>query len=105
MALNPFRAAGKAALSATTTSSRVAAGNPAATQVRVTTKNASAATADDVYIKFGDSTVVATTSDYDIHYPVGNTEVFSVTPSSGLYFAAITASGSADLILTSGFGE
>jgi len=91
----PFVIGPTATLSATTSSSRVQMGSAGA-QIRIASPSANAI----VYIAFGDSSVVATTSDMPL-LP-GTVEMFTIVP--GQYIAGITASGSATLSITSGRG-
>jgi hypothetical protein len=95
-----------AKISGTTTSARVILGGQPSPggqrfQVRVTNDGTTVA-----YLKFGASTVTATTS--DIPLMPGSTSVFSVTVpelnTTGLYAAAIMASGTANICLTTGAG-
>lgn len=70
-------------------------------QVRVTNDGTTVA-----YIKFGDSTVAATAA--DIPLMPGSTSVFSLSVpygvTTGLYAAAIMASGTANVCFTTGVG-
>lgn len=86
------------AISATGTTSRAALNkpsNPGALTVRI--HNAGAVT---VFVQFGDSAVEATTSHMPL--PANVVEVFSV--GAATHIAGITASGSATVYLTTGFG-
>ena len=90
--------ANTAALSATTSSSRVAlpsSGTTGAKSVRV--YNAASVA---VFIQFGDVTVTATTSHMPI--PAGGVECFEV--GSATYVAGITGSSSGTVYFTSGNG-
>lgn len=92
-----------APLAATTTTGRIALGGTprtAAFQVRV--KNAGAA---EAFIRFGDSTVAATSADMSI--ASGGVEVFTISnPGTRpvTHVAAITTSGTAALSFTTGQG-
>lgn len=87
-----------AALSATTSSARVALASAGATSNKsVRVYNAASVT---VFIQFGDATVTATTSHMPI--PAGGVECFEV--GSATYVAGITGSSSGTVYFTSGNG-
>lgn len=92
-----FFPTGQAGITAGTTTGSVALGSTAPTSPTALVQNTGAVTA---YVRFGISTVVATTSDYPVL--AGQSIAFSV--GSGTYMAAITASGSAALLVTTGSG-
>lgn len=89
-------------IAATTASASAAiAGSAGRGEFTVRVYNAGSAT---VFVKFGDTITTATTSNMPI--PAGAVEVFSVQDSDGSanYVAAITASGSATVYVTTGEG-
>lgn len=91
-------------ISATTTSARVKIGGEASlvgARIQVRVVNSGTTTA---FIKFGDSTVVATAS--DIPVLGGQTFIFTVneTSATGQYAAAIMGTGTATVYLTTGVG-
>lgn len=92
--LGSFAPTGNASLSVTTSSARVAFGSVDTSMV---VQNTGSATA---YVKTGDVTVTAATTDTPI--PAGASYAFN-TGGSG-YIAAITASGSTSLRITTGTG-
>lgn len=95
----PFSPGATAAGQATTTSSRITLGEPLGNQVHVSTLAADSA----VHIKFGDSTVVATVA-AGLRINPGQTQIFTV-PATATHCAVITASGTAEVSLTSGIGD
>lgn len=95
--LNPFTPGGTVSRAVTGTTANVALSSTHGLQVMVT----SAATNSLAFIKFGASTVEATTSDTPI-LP-GTVQVFTI-PSGTLYVAAIGTSGTT-LYFTSGDGQ
>lgn len=101
MTFAPF-ADSTATLSATTSSSRVAIpSHGPAGQVRVS--NTGTVT---VFVKFGDVTVTADTTN-DVPIPAGVTESLEFSNPTGgpIYIAGITASGSATVYVTRGSGS
>lgn len=99
--INAFTPGITVVLSATTTTSRVAL-LPSTSYYRGgSLRVGSISTNANCFIKFGDSTVVATTSDMVI--PLGTVEIFTV-PVNATHVAAITSAGTAILNLTLGEG-
>lgn len=94
----PFCPGLTATLAVSNTTGRVALAKPNGAQVHITTLAADAA----CYIKFGDVTVVATTSDMRIN--PGATHILTV-PAAATHVAAITAASTAALSVTSGIGD
>jgi len=88
------------AVSATTSTASGALNLPSAPHAGTTVRIHNAASVV-VFIKFGDSTVTAATTNMPI--PAGGTEVFQIGPSV-THIAAITASGSGTLYATTGVG-
>lgn len=98
--MNPIVIGGQTTLSATTTTSRVAVGGP---QVVVWVNS----TTVPVFIRSGDSGVVATTADNVAYQSViaPNIPQTITLPPGHTYIAGITASGSATVYLTYGSGQ
>ena len=97
--LNPFTPGGpSASVSATTSTGRAAITRGSSQQVMVSV----AAGGQTAFIKFGDDTVVAATTDTPV--PAGAQKVFSVAPDV-THIAAITASSTATVYATPGNGQ
>lgn len=100
--MQPFTPGATNILAVTTTSARIALTDaPASSQSRtVRLHNAGSAL---IFVRFGDSTVVAAATDMPL--PVGAVESFNLpNSSSAWHVAAIAASGTATLYATAGTG-
>lgn len=97
--LNPFTPGGSSTLSATDTSSSVALDTHGGMQVLIFSPAAS----DTVFIKFGDSTVEATTA--DIAIGAGFNRVFTIPPGATHVAGICAATETATLHITRGDGQ
>lgn len=96
--LNPFTPGGSVTLPATTSSANVALPTLKGNQALIYAPAANAA----AFIKFGDSTVAAATT--DIAIPPGFNRIFTI-PSGATHVAAITGASTATLYFTTGDGQ
>ncbi len=94
-AVPAFTPGGNFSLSVTTST-----GNVAITGAGTTLRLANV-TAQECFVAFGASTVVATTGGFSVP---GNSQVFVTIPSGTTHVAAITASGTATLRISRGDG-
>lgn len=95
----PFTPGATASLAVTTTTGSVALGKPDGTrQVRVANVGP-----NEAYVKFGDSTVEAATTDMPIH--ANTSDIFTVGPGITHIAGISAATESAALRITSGHGE